>query len=184
MSAHFSKFLLNTYCGTPYFRAHVPEGYPTSRVLQKCRAFRRLPPNLRHLSALAKQWAERNHAVDEDMRNWYDAAGNELDPSSGKPLTDEEIDAQWRPDPGLSELKVEDIPVPEGGFPDPGTWRPKEVTDADEDTSDGPTEAQILSDIAGHGRTRTAQEYGVPEEDLAGFETDEELAQFILEKRG
>jgi hypothetical protein len=54
MSAHFSKFGLNTYNATPYFRAHVPAGYPLGDVLVKGRAFRRLPPRLRELSGLAK----------------------------------------------------------------------------------------------------------------------------------
>ena len=182
MSAHFSKFLLNTYCGTPYFLAHVPEGYPTSRVLQKCRAFRRLPPNLQELSALAKQWAERNRALADGIDDWYDDEGRELDPATGKPLTDAQIDAQWRPDPSLDKLKVVDGPVPEGGFPDPDTWQPE--VEADDSGDDRPTEAQIRSDIAGHGRTRTAREYGVSDEQLAGIGSDAELIQAILKKRG
>lgn len=182
MSVHFSRYLLNTYSGTPYFRAHVPDDYPLSRVLQKCRAFRRLPARLRELSALAKRWAERNGGGVEGIADWYNGAGLELNPATGRPLTDEEIDVQWLPDPSLSKLKVKDIPVPEGGFPDPETWRPE--VEADTGTGDGPTEAQILSDIAGHGRKRTAAEYGVSDEQLAGIGSDKELAQFVLEKRG
>jgi hypothetical protein len=188
MSVYFSRFNLNTYSGTPYFQAHCPADYPLSRVLQKCRAFRRLPPNLRGLSALAKKWAAKHYPyVVEEVGHWYDAAGNELDPGAGEPLTDEQIDAQWQPDPGLDELEVADIPVPEGGFPDPETWRPKHEVDADtedaDDESDRPTEAQILGDIAGHGRALAARTYGIPDEQLAGIKTDRELAQAILTRR-
>lgn len=181
MSIYYSKWNLNTYKGTPYFAAHCPADYPLNFVLLKCRAFRRLPPSLRELSALAKTWAAQNWpVVVEEMNRWYDAAGNELDPSSGKRLTDEQIDAQWRSDPGLDELKVEDIPVPEGGFPDPETWEPKGRADADQDEGDedGPTEAQIQSDIAGHGRARVARTYGVPDAD-----SDEGLVRAVLNRK-
>ena len=53
MSAHFDKYGLNTYYAMPYFHAHIPANYPLSVILQKCRAFRRLPPNLRKLSEKA-----------------------------------------------------------------------------------------------------------------------------------
>lgn len=186
MSVYFSRFNLNTYSGTPYFQAHCPTDYPLSRVLQKCRAFRRLPPNLRGLSALAKKWAANHYpAVVAEVDHWYDAAGNELDPSTGEPMTDAQIDAQW-PWP-LPDVEVTDIPVPHGGFPDPDTWQPKQETDADADDADGdsdrPTEAQILGDIAGHGRALAARTYGIPDEQLAGIKTDRELAQAILARR-
>lgn len=186
MSAHYSKFLLNTYCGTPYFQAHCPPDYPVNFVLLKCRAFRRLPPNLRRLSALAKRWAAKNGytAVVEEMRHWYDAEGYELDSLTGHRLTDAQVEADWA---GIEppDIKVEDIPVPAGGFPDPDTWQPPEAAAEDDaGDEDGPTEAQVLSDIAGHGRARTAQEYGLPAEQLAGIGSDRELAQLILRNRG
>lgn len=184
MSIYFSRFLLNTYSGTPYFAAHVPEDYPTSLVLQKCRSFLRLPARLRELAGLANRWAERNGDTIEGIGAFYNGAGQELNPETGRPLTDEEIDAQWAPGPSLDNLKVTDIPSPDGGFPDPDTWQPAREAGADDGTGSGPTESQILSDIAGHGRNRTAAEYGVSDEQLAGIESDEELAQFILENRG
>src|SRR5437762_5231118 len=97
MSAHFSKWSLNTYSWTPYFEAHIPANYPVSLVMQKCRAHRRLPPRLRELSALAKQWAQRVHPPNknEGMDQWYDDEGRELNPYTGKRLTDKEIDADW-----------------------------------------------------------------------------------------
>lgn len=187
MSVYFSKFLLNTYSGTPYFQAHVPEGYPISPVLQKCRAFRRLPPNLRKLSALSKRWAARSGGAIADIEAWYDAAGNELDPGTGVPLTDEQIDAQWS---GIDppDVEVTDIPVPDGGFPDPETWIPPEPGgDADEDADEGddrPTEAQVRADVASHGLKRAAQEYGISDEELSGIGSDDELIQAVLNKRG
>jgi hypothetical protein len=185
MSAHFSKFCLNTYQGTPYFAANVPDDYPLSLVLQKCRAFRRLPPNLRKLAALAKEWAAKHHPdLVKEAEDWYDAAGNELDPGSGERLADGEIDAQWA---GIDppDIEVRDIPVPAGGFPDPETWQPQEQTVADGgDDPDRPTEARILGDIASHGRARTAREYGIPGDQLAGLGSDRELAQAILKRRG
>ena len=96
MSAHFSKFSLNTYPGTPYFQAHIPTGYPLSLVLQKCRAFRRLPPNLRSLAALAKRWAIRNYpypAGAPHIEEYYDDEGYELKLGTTERMTDEEIDA-------------------------------------------------------------------------------------------
>src|SRR5215475_10380898 len=99
MTAHYSKFDLNTHSVMPYFHAHVPKDYPLNRVLQKCRAFRRLPPNLRKLSGLAKKWAIRVYPPPENdfggIEQWYDAEGYELEPGSGRRLTDEEIDEQW-----------------------------------------------------------------------------------------
>lgn len=185
MSQYYSKFLLNTYLATPYFQAHAPAGYPLTSVLLTCRAFRRLPPNLRHLSGLAKRWAAKNGhpAAGNGIDRWYDGEGYELDPGTGGRLTDEEIAAQWvgvEP-PGVA---VADIPVPAGGFPDPDAWQPP-APDAEDDSDDGdkPTEAQILSDIADRGREYAARYYGVPADRLAGIGSDRELARAILERR-
>jgi len=185
VSIYYSKWDLNTYKGTPYFAAHCPPEYPVNLVLLKCRAFRRLPPNLRALSALAQRWAAKHWpAVVRDIDRGYDAAGNELDLASGERLTDEQIDAQWA---GTEppDVEVTDIPVPAGGFPDPNSWQPPEepAAEDDADDEDGPTEAQVLADIASHGRERTAWEYGVPAEQLAGIGTDRELARVILTRR-
>ena len=181
MSIHFSRYLLNTYSGTAYFAAHVPPDYPLSLVLQKCRAFRRLPANLRRLSGLAKRWAQRNGGVPVGIGEAYDSAGNELDPATGVRLTDAQIDAQWSPDPSLDGFEVEDIPEPAGGFADPVTWRPEVEADPDAG-DDGPSEAQILADIESHGRARAAAEYGVSAADLATVESDKDLAQLIVSR--
>src|SRR4051812_46387896 len=108
MSAHFSKWSLNTYSWTPYFEAHVPADYPLSLVLQKCRAFRRLPPRLRELSALAKAWNLRTHPPSKfpSIEEWYDDEGYELNPYIGARLTDEEIDTEWSVSPSLDKFKV------------------------------------------------------------------------------
>jgi len=97
MSAHYSKCGLNTYYATPYFQAHIPADYPLSLVLQKSRAFRRLPPRLRELSELAKKWARRHYppTIGVDDKQWYDDDGYELNPNTGQRLTDKEIDAEW-----------------------------------------------------------------------------------------
>jgi hypothetical protein len=183
VSIYYSKFDLNTYSGTPYFRAHCPADYPLNLVLQKCRAFRRLPPRLRELSAQAKRWAAKNYpAVVEELRRWYDAEGRELDPQTGRPLTHAQIDAQWAGSEP-PDIKIEDIPAPEGGFADPETWQPEKAV-AEEVDDDRPTEAQLVSDIAGHGRERAARYYGVPDEQLSEIGSDKELAQLILQKRG
>lgn len=181
MSIYYSKWDLNTYKGTPYFEAHCPPDFPVNLALQKCRAFRRLPPTLRELSARAKAWAAKHYPyVVEDVSRGYDAAGNELDLSSGKPLTDAQIDAQW-PWPA-PDVEVTDIPLPAGGFPDPEAWQPPEVPGGGDEPGDedGPTEGQIRSDIASHGLTRAARDYGVP--DAA---SDEALVRAVLtRKRG
>ena len=165
VSAHYSKFYLNTYAGTPYFQAHLPPDYPIFLVLQKARAFRRLPKNIKLLAGLAKQWAAL-HSDDEDDPNgsadWYDANNNELDPSTGKRLTDKEIDEHWQGS-GAVLGTVLDIPTPPGGFADPDEWEPPPEPVAERRR---PSDAQLLSDIASHGRARTAEEYGIPESDL------------------
>ncbi len=92
MSTHYSKFALNTYAMTPYFQSQLPDGYPINLVLQKSRAFRRLPPNLRKLAALAKKWAIRTYPDTPmgmiDIKGWYDEEGYELNPATGKRMTD------------------------------------------------------------------------------------------------
>lgn len=165
MSAHYSKWNLNTYLGTPYFQAFLPEHYPVSLMLQKARAFRRLPPNLRALAGKAKQWVVKNGGDLSEVNRWYDAAGNELDPDTGRVLTDEEIDAQWQDDPDLLHVPMSDIPTPPDRLPDPETWVPPTIeATADEDRP--PSEEQLRRDIASHGYARTAAEYGIAEGDL------------------
>ncbi len=160
MSLHYSKFSLNTWCGTPYFLAQLPTDYPLGKVLLKCRAFRRLPPNLRELAAAAKQWAvARNPDALDYVGTWYDNAGYELDPDTGRRLTDAEIDAQWSDDPALAKFRVTDLPKPPGGFPDPETWEPPA---RDEEEKERPTRGQLLRDVAARGREATAEEYDLP----------------------
>lgn len=182
MSAYYSKFLLNTYDATPYFQAQMPPDYPLPLVLQKCRAFRRLPPNLRRLSRLARRWALRtdpNRWKEAEEQGWYDSQGNELDPDTGQRLTDAEIDAQWGhndfgPDPILDALTVTDIPVPEGGFADPDTWEEPEPEEQGSwawgrhwpDGVDVPTRIQLLWDVYTKGAAATAAYYGIPEDQL------------------
>lgn len=186
MSAHYSKYLLNTYSTTPYFQAQVPRGYPLDRVLVKCRAFRRLPPNLRKLSALARRWAVQASpdvpgGID-GINRWYDDEGNELNPVSGQPLTDEEIDAQWSDDTDL-DFQVVDIPEPPGGFADPDTWQPSEEVEPAASAPGDLTPEMILGDIESRGPEATAMAYGVPREALAGIQTDEELVAAIMGRR-
>lgn len=166
MSIYYSKFSLNTYPGTPYFEAHVPEDYPLYPTLRKCRAFRRLPPRLRELAGLSKQWAEANGRLDgiEDIREWYDEEGNELDPDTGRPLTDQEVDAQWQPEPDLDSFAVADIPPV--GFADPETWRPKSQPSPQDDEEDGPTDARVARAVEAGGYERTSREFGIPVEEL------------------
>jgi hypothetical protein len=191
MSAHFSKFGLNTYYQTPYFQAHAPATYPLGDVLVKGRAFRRLPPRLRELSALAKGWASRSYPYPAGImgiERWYDPDGYELDPDTGRRLTDAEIDADWdrvgqpRADPG----SLPDIPVPPGGFADPMTWQePPPPPDPDSDLDDpGITLEKLVEDIGSHGRDYVAKEYGVPRGLLAGVASDTDLARLILGKLG
>jgi len=173
MSIYYDKFGLNTYYGTPYFQAQLPQGYPLGFVLQKCRAFRRLPPNLRKLSALAKRWENRKwpkSPIDTwSIERWYDADGYELDPDTGRRLTDAEIDAGWgSPATEFAEFATQDIPIPPGGFPDPDTWEEpvkKEVFDPE----DCPSLAQLASDVMSRGVKATAEEYGISEKTLAAL---------------
>lgn len=183
MSIYYSKYFLNTYSVTPYFRSQVPENYQLNLTLQKCRAFRRLPPRLRDLSALAKQWAERN-APDliAYVKDWYDEEGYELNPDTRKRLTDAETDALWADDPDLDEFKVKDIPLPKGGFADPDTWEepPPEPEEEDPDADEGISEEQLLKDIKSHGREYVAKDYGISKERLSKVKSDGELARAIL----
>lgn len=182
MSAHYSKFSLNTYYPTPYFQACLPPGYPLEATLTKARAFRRLPPNLRALAANAKAWADRVYARPPeapDIKLWYDNDGYELNPETGERLTDEEIDADWgEPDPD-DEFEVEDIPVPKGGFPDPETWEEPPIEEDEEEWQGWMTEEQLLKDIKSHGREYVARYHGIPPEQLADLSSNEELAGVI-----
>lgn len=187
MSEHYSKFDLNTSKNTPYFHAHLPSDYPLESTLVKCRAFRRLPPNLRKLCLLSKKWQEKNQppGITEEghwgsIEQWYDEAGYELNPYTGNRLTDEEIDAQWPPNPKLDKFKVEDISVPEGGFADPDTWQEPERDDGSEEDLDAPTEESLLRDIESHGREYVAKYYGVSPQELVGTKNDRQLALKIL----
>ncbi len=190
MSVYFSRFGLNSHYATPYFQAHCPKDYPVSRVLQAHRSFRRLPPNLRRLTGLAKKWASRVYGDPNPVNNvdsWYDADGYELDPATGRRLTDAEIDAQWPDPPDEVGLAAGDIPVPEGGFPDPDTWEePPPPPDDDEGDDDlgGLTEGQLLDMIDSHGREAVAHEYGLNAEEAAAARSDRALARAILAKRG
>jgi len=188
MSAHYSKFDLNTYYGSDYFQAHVPADYPLHEVLEKSRAFRRLPPRLRELSALAKKWDHRVHPITNDEQDqWYDDEGYELNPDTGKRLTDDEIDDEWeRWD--IPDIEIEDIPLPAGGFADPDTWEPAKPP-PDLGDREGLTEDQILSDIATRGggtrgREDVAEEYGVPKSWLTRVTSDKDLARMVLDMDG
>jgi hypothetical protein len=159
-------------------------------VLQKCRAFRRLPPNLRKLSELTKKWVVRRHPRTDDpnwgggINEWYDDEGYELNPSTGERLTDKEIDDEWVrwTDKELDKFKVEDIPVPADGFADPDTW--EEPEPEEEEEYEGPDESKLLSDIASHGRKYTARYYGISSEQLERVTSDKQLARIILDARG
>jgi hypothetical protein len=185
MSAHYSKYDLNSYKSTPYLAANLPEGYPLSGVLIKSRAFRRLPPNLRELCGLAKQWAVKNWGEPAGIvgiEQWYDDEGYELNHNTGKRLTDKEIDRDWDSiplAPAINSFKVKDIPIPDGGFADPDTWEESQLEGEKSDDGDRMTEADILRDISLRGREYTARYYGVPIK-----HKDEELARAILAKMG
>lgn len=172
---HYSKYFLNTYAGTPYAEAQIPEDYPLHQVLQKSRAFRRLPKNLRELAGKSKAWAMANnpdrYGEPSGINQWYSPNGNELDPDTGQPLTDAEIDAQWLPDPDLDNFVVKDIPRPAGGFPDPNTWEPPEE-EAVEESEPIPI-TQILIDIDTRGYEATAKEYGLTIPQLKAIQASE-----------
>lgn len=178
MSVYFSKVDLNTYRTTSYFRAHIPDNYPINLVLQKCRAFRRLPPNLRHLSAMAKRWTLKNYPdTVRGVSEWYDDEGYEIEPGTTRRLTDAEIDAQWNnPYPALANFTVVDIPAVQ--FADPDTWQPPPEPEEPSEY-DGQSEEDILRDIRGFGREYVAKDHGIPLEDIT---TDEELARAVMDK--
>lgn len=185
MSAHYSKFDLNTYKGSDYFLENIPEEYPLEQVLQKCRAFRRLPPNLQKLSTLSKEWCRKHPPSPGDTNEieaWYDDEGYELNPATGERLTDAEIDAEWDRYPQLTTFKVVDIPIPDGGFPDVDTWKPTpSKTGPSEESDYGITEEQLSKDIASHGAKYTAKYYGI-EGDWSDDDRDnEELVRKIME---
>ena len=187
MSVHFSRYNLNTYSPNPFFSANMPKDYPIGTVCVKSRAFRRLPKNVKKLAALAKQYSMRtNPQYQEDIGRWYDDEGYELNPDTRDRLTDEEIDDSWRgvDETELAKIKVEDIPEPSGGFPDPDTWEepaPPPSLEEDEDKNDGrPTHAQLLKDIGSHGVEYTAKYYGIPADQATNKEA---LARAIMEKR-
>jgi hypothetical protein len=167
MSLHYSKYMLNTYAETPYFQAHIPEDYPIDRVLMKSRAFYRLPPHIKELAAKAKEWARKNKFYTLDIDQWYDSEGRELDPNTKSLMTDEEIDSQWsRYNDESDSFEIKDIPIPDGGFADPNTWQPPEP---EKKQRKRPPDDHLLAAIASHGRKRTAEEYGIPENELPGL---------------
>lgn len=185
MSVYYSRYNLNTYSNTPYFRANLPKDYHLDLVLQKCRSFQKLPPHLQELSVLAKEWAQSNNALPKDIDNFYDNKGHELNPDTGELLTPEENAAQWH-EPEQSAVKVEDIPVPSGGFPDPNGWSQEDTSDESGDVVDmeGVTATQVLENIKSRGREATAKEYGVPSRWLFRAKTDEDLARMVLGMHG
>ncbi len=172
MSQHFSRYALNTWSGTPFFQAQLPKNYPLSKVLQSSRAFRRLPPNLRRLAELSKEWAELHNFPGGGIEEWYDDAGYELDPDTGRRLTDAEVDREWDALGIPASRSVPDVPAPHLY---PENWTP--VTNAD--PRELPTPGQLLEDIASHGREAVAREYGIPIDQLPNGE-QRELAPDIL----
>ena len=155
MSAHFSKFLLNSFAATAYFQAHCPSAYPVSRVLIESRAFRNLPPRLRELARLSKAWLRRQAGAEvflEEASQWYDAEGDELDPDTGRRLSVPEILAEWGEESDTLPPVSADIPLPPGGFADPLVWELAPVKDVPELVARAALAvAQILSDIASRG---------------------------------
>ncbi len=177
MSIYYSRFALNTCAGSEYFQAHLPKNYPLYPILRKSRAFRRLPPTLRELAANAARWEALQHPEHArgtpGIEDWYNLNGEEVDPDTGRPLTDAEIDAQWggKPDPDLADVEVKDVPRPKGGFPDPTSWKPpRKVDDAPE--ADAPSRKQLIHDVAVRGIEATAETWGVPEEQLKPLEKE------------
>ena len=146
----------------------MPPDYPIEEVLISCRAFRRLPPNLQKLAEHAKQWAVKNYSHPAGIlgiEEAYDDEGYELNPQTKKRLTDAEIDAEWDAlgTPKMNnESEVEDIPLHEGGFLDPDTWKPEpNKVEPGETDDDGITEERLTKDIASHGAKYTAKYYGI-----------------------
>lgn len=188
MSAYYSKFQLNTYRGTPYFESQVPSDYPLNLVLQKCKAFRRLPPNLQAVSGLAKGWAIQNWADQQrpagmvGIEDYYDGDGYELDPDTRRRLTDVEVDAGWGPNYIVDAFTTYDVLVPEGGFADPMTWEePSSPTVYDGEPPI--TTEQLRSDVASRGVEATAAAYGMSEADLLSVLTANSSPQFVANSR-
>lgn len=184
MSAHFSRYNLNTYCHSPYFRACLPAGYPTGAAMIAARRHRALPPNLRELSSLAKRYELRAHGEDayKFMGDAYDDDGYELAIGTSRRLTRKEINDEW--DALLTEDvdPPPDVPVPEGGFPDPDAWEPP-APEPDGPDPDAPTEADLIRDIQGYGRDRVASEYDIDDWSEDAFPTDADLARAIVAAR-
>lgn len=182
MSRHYSKYALNSYNHTPYFEAHIPAGYPVNLTLMHARAFRRLPPTLMLLAMKSREWAAANGQLLDGIDKWYDSMGHELDPDTGHRLTDKEIDAEWTPDLAVDTLIVRDIPVPNGGFPDPKKWKPPAPTGA----TTTPTKQQLLDDVAAQGLAATEAYYGLDLKVVIEEEPDDSTfdeAQKHFEKR-
>jgi hypothetical protein len=167
MTAHYSRFLLNTYSGTPYFASQMPKGYPLDFILQQARSFRRLPPNLRELANRAGDWAVRHDAIPYDIENYYDGDGNELDPRDGHKMTDKEIDADWqRLGYRVTTGRLIDIPIPPGGFADPKTWEPPPRPRV-EVKRDIPLNEEILRrEMKERGREWVIRTYGLTEDEI------------------
>lgn len=168
MSIYYSRFNLNLHPRTPYFQAHLPPGYALDQVMLACKSYRRLPPNLRALSELSKRWGMAHWGWSGDPNGsdgWYDKDGYELDPNTGKRLSDAENDALWTGQPSLDSSAAVDVPIPHGGFPDPATWEPLPES-AEPSDDDYPDVAQLKSDVASHGLKRTAEVYGMTQRDL------------------
>lgn len=180
---HYSKYLLNTFSSSPYFLAHVPEDYPTGTTLIASRAYQRLPPRFKELADLSKQWTKIHRpdaAIFLNMELYYDDEGYELNPETGKRLTDAEIDAEWDAQGiNLDGFVVEDIPLPSSGFADPATWEEPKPPE-DEVDYEGPDREQVLLDIRSRGREYTSKYYGVDASEM----DDDELAEVILDKIG
>lgn len=190
MTVHYSCYNLNTYLHTPYFRQHIPKGYALDDILIKSRAFRRLPPNLRKLSQLSKQWSQvskyKPGSVD-GIDNYYDDKGNELDPTTKKPMTDQEIDDYWDMITAgeKNDTKVTDIPHPQGGFPDPNKWTPKHTGDDVSVIDRSDIDEQIVrQDAESRGVNRAAEHYGVPLRWLSKIKTPEQLAKAVMSMHG
>lgn len=184
MSIYYLDADLNTYRSTPYFQSQCYTSYPLTEVMQSARAFRRLPPNLRKLCALAKRWAVRNYGhTPGDIDRYYDAEGYELDLNTGVRLTDEQIDSGWG---GARPNTIEvDITEPPGGFMDPDKWEEVQPSpDVDDREDDGITKKQLLKDIRGYGREYVATDYGIPSDRIRNIKTNEQLADLILLMHG
>lgn len=186
MSIYYSKFGLNTYWGAKFWTENLPEGYSLSLVMQKCQSFNNLPKNLKKLATLTKQWCAKNAPMYLDlMSEAYDDEGYELNLQTGERLTPEEIAREWEPhNPDIDDFEVVDIPVPEGGFPDPDTWTPAPEPEEEEDQDDIVTGKRLLAEIGSHGREYTARYYYIPKEQAAQAKSDGALAKMILKEMG